>query len=106
MRDAQELHSDRLRLWREFNVCWLSVLQRQKELTQDMLRTGQRPAPPHALLGEDFLDKMGSQLVRLCDGMEQYGLVDYEMGVWEEEIISGAGPRDLPVLVRRVSFVR
>lgn len=89
-RDEQELHAERLRLWREFNVCWLSTLQKQKEMTDAMLRSGQRPAPPQNVLAEDFLEQMGSQLVRLCDGMEQHGLVDYEMGVWEEEIISGA----------------
>lgn len=54
-----------------------------------MLRTGRRPAPPQTLLPDDFLERMGSELVRLCDGMEQHGLVDYEMGVWEEEIITG-----------------
>lgn len=32
---------------------------------------------------------MGRELIRLCDGTETYGLVDYQMGVWEEEIISG-----------------
>jgi len=31
---------------------------------------------------------MGKELVRLCDIMEKHGLVDYQMGVWEEEIIS------------------
>lgn len=32
---------------------------------------------------------MGRELIRLCDGMERHGLVDYQIGVWEEEIISG-----------------
>ena len=53
-----------------------------------MLRTGQRPAPPQSLIPTTFLENMGRDLVRLCDGMERHGLVDYEMGVWEEEIIS------------------
>ena len=26
-------------------------------------------------------------LIRFCDGIEGHGLVDYEMGVWEEEIL-------------------
>lgn len=54
-----------------------------------MLRTQQQPVPPQSLIQQDFLEKMGRDLVRLCDGMERHGLVDYEMGVWEEEIVSG-----------------
>ena len=86
--DNQDLHSDRIKLWNEFNRCWLSALQRQKEMTQGMLDTGQPPPLPQSLIQEDFLERMGSQLVRLCDNMERHGLVDYQMGVWEEEIIS------------------
>lgn len=59
-------------------------------MIQEWLGTNQRPIPPQSLIQEEFLEKMGRDLVRLCDGMERHGLVDYEMGVWEEEIISGA----------------
>jgi hypothetical protein len=31
---------------------------------------------------------MVDELIRLCDSIEQYGLVDYDIGVWEEEITS------------------
>jgi hypothetical protein len=86
VRDEEELHSDRLKLWSEFNTCWLAVCQKQKDMTQEMLDTGHQP---QNLLTGDILNKMGRELVRLCDRMEQYGLVDYQMGVWEEEIISG-----------------
>lgn len=54
-----------------------------------MLRTHQQPVPPQSVIQQDFLEKMGRDLVRLCDSMERHGLVDYEMGVWEEEIIGG-----------------
>jgi hypothetical protein len=30
---------------------------------------------------------MGDELVRLCNEIESYGLVDHEYGVWEEQII-------------------
>ena len=89
VRDEQELHGERLKLWNDFNLCWLAVLQRQKDNTQEMLGTGQSPQPPQSILQEDFLERMGRELVRLCDNMERHGLVDYQMGVWEEEIISG-----------------
>lgn len=30
--------------------------------------------------------RMGDELIRLCDGIERHGLVDYQLGVWEDEI--------------------
>jgi hypothetical protein len=41
------------------------------------------------MLTMEILEKMGQDLVRLCDKMEPHGLVDYEMGIWEEEILGG-----------------
>lgn len=32
---------------------------------------------------------MGKELIQLCDQVEQHGLVDYQMGIWEEEILCG-----------------
>lgn len=84
VRDEEELHSDRMKLWDEFNTCWLAVLQKQKDTTQEFLDAGQQP---QNIIPLAFLRKMGDELVRLCDRMEQHGLVDYEMGVWEEEIL-------------------
>jgi hypothetical protein len=89
-RDNQDLHAERLKLWNEFNVCWLSILQKQKEMTQDMLRGGQRPTPPQTLIPENYLEKMGDDLVALGNKIEHHGLVDYEMGVWEDQILAGA----------------
>ncbi|KLJ11908.1 hypothetical protein EMPG_12937 [Blastomyces silverae] len=89
-RDEEELRPDRIKLWNEFNTCWLAVCQKQKDMTQEVLecRSG---ATPQNLLTEDILNKMGRELVRLCDRMEEHGLVDYQMGVWEEEILSVLG---------------
>ncbi|OAX79327.1 hypothetical protein ACJ72_06354 [Emergomyces africanus] len=89
-RDEEELRPDRIKLWNEFNTCWLAVCQKQKDMTQEMLESGLDTTPQN-LLTEDILNKMGRELVRLCDRMEQYGLVDYQMGVWEEEILSVLG---------------
>ncbi|KAL1953112.1 hypothetical protein VTO42DRAFT_3592 [Malbranchea cinnamomea] len=83
-RDDQNLHAERIKLWSEFNLCWLALCQKQKEMTQQMLEWG---GQLENALTADTLKKMGEELVRLCDRLEQYGLVDYEMGVWEEEIL-------------------
>ena len=39
------------------------------------------------LLPRESLETMGNELVSLCDGLEKHGLVDYQMGVSEQEII-------------------
>lgn len=91
--DFRLSREDRLKVWNEFNTCWLAVLQRQKDDTQQMMDTGQPPVPPQNLLQAALLERMAEALVSLCDGLEKYGLVDYEMGVWEEEIMSSEARR-------------
>jgi len=87
--DKEELQDERIKLWNNFNTCWLAVLQKQKDTTQEMIDRGQPPVPPQSYLQKNSLERMGRELIRLCDGSETHGLVDYQMGVWEEEIISG-----------------
>ncbi|KAE8145856.1 hypothetical protein BDV25DRAFT_170177 [Aspergillus avenaceus] len=87
LRDDQVPYGDRLRLWENFNICWLAVCQKQKETLQELLRTGHQPLHT-SLLSGDVMDNLGKELIQLCDRVEQYGLVDYEMGIWEEEILS------------------
>ncbi|KAL9115597.1 MAG: hypothetical protein Q9187_007249, partial [Circinaria calcarea] len=86
--DDVRLHDERLKLWHDFNHCWLAVLQKQKDLTQEMLETGHPPPAPQSMIREEFLERMGKEITRHCDVLEKSGLVDYQMGVWEEEIIS------------------
>jgi len=88
VRDDEGMHGERLKLWEEFNTCWLSALQKQREMSLEGLDTGQRPHPPQSLMETDQMENMGKELVRLCDIMEKHGLVDYQMGVWEEEIVT------------------
>lgn len=86
--DNETLHGQRIQFWDQFNTCWLAVLQCQKDNTQRTISTGQPLPAPQDLISEEFLEKMGHDLVSLCDAIEVRGLVDYQMGVWEEEIIS------------------
>ncbi|KAB2571428.1 37s ribosomal protein s9 [Lasiodiplodia theobromae] len=88
VRDDEPMHGERLKLWEEFNTAWLSILQKQKEMVQEMAEAGQAPRPPQSLMEYDFMESMGKELVGLCDSMEKHGLVDYQMGVWEEEIVA------------------
>lgn len=43
------------------------------------------------------MEAMGKALIQLCDQLEQHGLVDYQMGIWEEEILCGKFTRYLPI---------
>ncbi|KAK0719987.1 hypothetical protein B0H67DRAFT_599583 [Lasiosphaeris hirsuta] len=83
--DDQNLHGDRIKLWNEFNYAWLSILQAQKD---NMMESGQQSQRSRSPIPQDGLEKMGKELVRLCDTIERHGLVDYEYGVWEERIIA------------------
>jgi hypothetical protein len=83
--DDQNLHQDRIKLWNDFNHAWLALFQRQK----DLIESGQQLQRSQSLITRDGLEKMGKELVRLCDGIERHGLVDYQYGVWEEQIIAG-----------------
>ncbi|KAF2642038.1 hypothetical protein P280DRAFT_396835 [Massarina eburnea CBS 473.64] len=88
VRDDENHYAQRLKLWEEFNHGWLTLLQKQTELVRRMVSTGQGPPPPQSVVEYDFLEKMGTHLVKNCDNMEKHGLVDYQMGVWEEEILA------------------
>lgn len=57
-------------------------------MTRGMMAQGeQQPAAPQSLLTEYMMETLGQQLVELCDGIEKLGLIDYQMGVAEEEIL-------------------
>ncbi|KAI0503350.1 hypothetical protein F5B22DRAFT_552259 [Xylaria bambusicola] len=85
--DDESLYQDRVKLWRDFNHAWLSLLQKQR----DMVESGQALQRGQSLVGEEYLRKMGQDIIRLCNGIERHGLVDYECGVWEEHIIDILG---------------
>ena len=53
-----------------------------------MLISGHPPAQA-SLISRDRMESMGKELIQLCDQLEPHGLVDYQMGIWEEEILSG-----------------
>ena len=56
-------------------------------MTEDMIRMAQQPREPRSIMSSQSLEHLMRQLIRLCDEVEQHGLVDYQMGVAEEEIV-------------------
>ncbi|KJZ75581.1 hypothetical protein HIM_05044 [Hirsutella minnesotensis 3608] len=83
--DDANLHDDRIKLWNDFNHAWLALCFQQKQL----MESGQQISRNQVLMSEDKIKRAGDDLIRLCDGIERHGLVDYQYGVWEEEIESG-----------------
>lgn len=81
-------YPDRLKLWSDFNLCWLAICQKQKDLMLQVIATNQQLAHT-SLLRRERMEIMGRDLIQLCDQLEPHGLVDYQMGIWEEEILSG-----------------
>ncbi|OAP56854.1 hypothetical protein AYL99_08966 [Fonsecaea erecta] len=82
--DDETRHAERVEFWRELNLCWEALGQRQKDITEEALRTKR---PPVDMLSASTMTSLMDDLVTLCDQLEQYGLVDFEMGIWEEQII-------------------
>ncbi|KAJ5203960.1 uncharacterized protein N7498_004839 [Penicillium cinerascens] len=90
LRDDHLQYDHHLQLWNHLNLCWLAVCQKQKDLTQDLVATGHQPAQT-SLLSRERMEEMGKDLIQLCDQLEPHGLVDYQMGIWEEEILCVLG---------------
>jgi len=82
--DEERLHPDRIHLWGQFNTAWLGIFQKQK----DMLEAGRQITAPQSLMSQKFINKMMNDLIRLCDSIEKFGLVDYQLGVAEERIVA------------------
>lgn len=63
-------------------------MQAQLDLTQEIIANGGQPlSHPKSLLSADEMEELGQELVKLCDGVSIFGLVDYQMGVAEEQIL-------------------
>lgn len=53
-----------------------------------MRRSGEPPVASQSLMAVEGLDEMVNELIIHCDSLERSGLVDYQMGVAEEEIVA------------------
>jgi hypothetical protein len=52
-----------------------------------MIQSGQALHDPQSIISTQGLEQLARELVRLCDDVEKHGLVDYQMGVAEENIM-------------------
>lgn len=52
-----------------------------------MIQSGQALHDSQSIISIQALEQLARELVRLCDDVEKHGLVDYQMGVAEENIM-------------------
>lgn len=52
-----------------------------------MIQSGQALHDSQSIISTQALEQLARELVRLCDDVEKHGLVDYQMGVAEENIM-------------------
>jgi hypothetical protein len=72
-------------LWYYFNLAWIAIFTKQI----DILHSGQEMNQNCGLISREYIRDMGDGLVEMCDGIAGHGLVDYECGVLENEIMTG-----------------
>ncbi|KAJ2552487.1 hypothetical protein EV175_003292 [Coemansia sp. RSA 1933] len=71
---VETFHRDNF--WRALNQCWLVALQNVSAAGTDEER-----------LREEHIVHLKESVVQWGNKLDQYGLVDYEMGFWESDII-------------------
>ncbi|KFY21402.1 hypothetical protein V493_07449 [Pseudogymnoascus sp. VKM F-4281 (FW-2241)] len=80
----------RSKLWDDFNNAWLALMHKQMTLTKGLLEAGITLQQPQLMTGE-VISKMCSDLIKLNDDfLEKHGLVNYQYGVMEDQIIESA----------------
>ncbi|KAK9484039.1 hypothetical protein V1527DRAFT_484292 [Lipomyces starkeyi] len=75
----------RLQFWRLFNRSWIGVISRNWLMSGGGTTVAQGPTS----LTRQQLEDMAQLVISLSDNVQRYGLVDYELGVWEERILDG-----------------
>lgn len=68
---------DREQFWAGLNNCWLYALAQRHEPSSDAER-----------LTDQHLYSLRELVVTWADKLERFGLVDYEMGWWEADILA------------------
>lgn len=56
------------------------------------MSSSQQISRSQRVMSQETIKKLGDELIRLCDGIESHGLVDYQYGVWEDRIETGMLP--------------
>ncbi|KFX90508.1 hypothetical protein O988_08169 [Pseudogymnoascus sp. VKM F-3808] len=80
----------RSKLWDDFNNAWLALMHKQMTLSKELIEAGITLQQPQ-LMTTEVIKKMCSDLIKLNDDyLEKHGLVNYQYGVLEDQIIESA----------------
>lgn len=80
-------YEQRLQFWRDLHHSWLVLLQRQWDDMRPLRDARTNRSKNGAMLSKTLLEELGDEVVRVGDALEKFGLVDYEMGFQEGELI-------------------
>ena len=87
--DVPEQEARGYGLWRDINHAWLALLQNQFRRSSDLLEIGALQNDQNLLPRQTIIAVM-SQLSELArEHLEERGLLDYEWGLWETDILDG-----------------
>jgi len=81
--DDPSLFQDRCAFWRDLNNGWLYLFR------CEVMNITAGSSSPEQMLSQVHLELIGREIVRWADTLEPKGLVDYELGFYEEKLIDG-----------------
>ncbi|CAG8596376.1 4658_t:CDS:2 [Ambispora leptoticha] len=86
----ENFSNDRETFWKTLNDCWLYAISQvnknhSKHHQQQSQEQQQQSLPQR--IGKEYLYKLRESVVSWADVLERYGLVDYEMGYWEQDFL-------------------
>ena len=70
-------------------------MEKHLEISKSVLAG--EPGVDQTLLNRALLEEIGDTLINLCDSLERYSLVDYQIRMEEEKIIEGKCCNELVV---------
>ncbi|KAE8377783.1 hypothetical protein BDV26DRAFT_304775 [Aspergillus bertholletiae] len=70
--------------WRELNHCWLKL---GRNISETLRQKTHIDCNAKESL-EEWLKELVDHVINVSDFLEDFGLVDYERGIWEDDIVS------------------
>ncbi|KAK6810755.1 hypothetical protein RU639_013529 [Aspergillus parasiticus] len=76
--------NDSIGFWQDFNHCWLNL---GRNISKTLWQTTHLDCNAKESL-EEWLRGLADHVINVSDFLEDFGLVDYERGIWEDDILS------------------
>jgi hypothetical protein len=66
------------------------------------MASSQQHSRSQSLVSKAMIKMLGNELIRLYDGIERHSLLDYQYGLWEDQITEGTSTRSYAVQLGQV----